>query len=119
MTRFAHQDANVDKERHRERLKGVLRTLTVTSCPLIVTVALSGTVMVCFPIRDILAVTWTLERLAAAVRGLARLNLTLVANMSCVNVQCGVFRRTLQQVIAAGIDLYLIAMTNVLRWTAR
>ena len=60
-----------------------------------------------------------LRRLAAADRGLARLNLTLVANMSCVNVQCGVFRRTLQQVIAAGIDLYLIAMTNVLRWTAR
>ena len=44
--------------------------------------------MVCFPIRDILAVVWTVVRLTAAVRGFARLNLAVVANMLCGSVDC-------------------------------
>ena len=65
-----------------------LRTLTVTSLPLIVTVVLSGTWMVCFPMRDILAVICTLLRLTAAVRGFARLSLAVVANIVCGFVEC-------------------------------
>lgn len=64
------------------------RTFTTTSLPLMVTVVFSGTWMVCFPIRDILAVVCTVERLTGAVRGFARLNLAVVANMLCGSVDC-------------------------------
>ena len=69
-----------------------------------VTVVFSGTWMVCFPIRDILAVVCTVERLTGAVRGFARLNLAVVANMLCGSVDCcgdsgeGIHRRDDQKI---------------------
>lgn len=84
--------------------KGERRTFTTTSLPLMVTEVLSGTSMVCFPIRDILAVVCTVVRLTAAVRGFARLNLAVVANMLCGSVDCcgdsgeGIHRRDDQKI---------------------